>query len=287
MRLVLISGLSGSGKSIALNVLEDSGFYVVDNLPAKLLTSLVDFLDQAGYARVAVSVDVRSGQGLDELPHTMQALRSRIGDAKVLFLEAKTDTLVKRFSETRRRHPLSDGISTLPECIERERDLLDPLKEAAHRIDTSDLSANALRAWVREFVDATGFAGLTLLVESFGFKHGSPLDADYVFDVRCLPNPFYDERLRLLTGRDNAVMEFLGASETVIAMRDDIQAFVERWLPCFERDNRSYLTIAIGCTGGRHRSVFLAESLAAHFRTLRPVLLRHRELSAAELLPRK
>jgi UPF0042 nucleotide-binding protein len=287
MRLVLISGLSGSGKSIALNVLEDSGFYVVDNLPAKLLTSLVDFLDQAGYARVAVSVDVRSGQGLDELPRTMQALRGRIGDAKVLFLEAKTDTLVKRFSETRRRHPLSDGISTLPECIERERDLLDPLKEAAHRIDTSDLSANALRAWVREFVDATGFAGLTLLVESFGFKHGSPLDADYVFDVRCLPNPFYDERLRLLTGRDNAVVEFLSASETVLAMRDDIQGFVERWLPCFERDNRSYLTIAIGCTGGRHRSVFLAESLAAHFRTSRPVLLRHRELSAAELLPRK
>lgn len=287
MRLVLISGLSGSGKSIALNVLEDSGFYVVDNLPAKLLTSLVDFLDQAGYARVAVSVDVRSGQGLDELPRTMQALRGRIGDAKVLFLEAKTDTLVKRFSETRRRHPLSDGISTLPECIERERDLLDPLKEAAHRIDTSDLSANALRAWVREFVDATGFAGLTLLVESFGFKHGSPLDADYVFDVRCLPNPFYDERLRLLTGRDNAVVEFLSASETVLAMRDDIQGFVERWMPCFERDNRSYLTIAIGCTGGRHRSVFLAESLAAHFRASRPVLLRHRELSAAELLPRK
>jgi RNase adapter protein RapZ len=287
MRLVLISGLSGSGKSIALNVLEDSGFYVVDNLPAKLLTSLVDFLDQAGYARVAVSVDVRSGQGLDELPRTMQALRSRIGDAKVLFLEAKTDTLVKRFSETRRRHPLSDGISTLPECIERERDLLDPLKEAAHRIDTSDLSANALRAWVREFVDATGFAGLTLLVESFGFKHGSPLDADYVFDVRCLPNPFYDERLRLLTGRDSAVVEFLGASEMALAMRDDIQGFVERWLPCFERDNRSYLTIAIGCTGGRHRSVFLAEALATHFRTSRPVLLRHRELSAAELLPRK
>jgi UPF0042 nucleotide-binding protein len=287
MRLVLISGLSGSGKSIALNVLEDSGFYVVDNLPAKLLTSLVDFLDQAGYARVAVSVDVRSGQGLDELPRTMQALRGRIGDAKVLFLEAKTDTLVKRFSETRRRHPLSDGISTLPECIERERDLLDPLKEAAHRIDTSDLSANALRAWVREFVDATGFAGLTLLVESFGFKHGIPLDADYVFDVRCLPNPFYDERLRLLTGRDTAVVDFLDASETVREMRIDIQGFVERWLPCFERDNRSYLTIAIGCTGGRHRSVFLAESLAVHFRAARPVLLRHRELTAAELLPRK
>lgn len=287
MRLVLISGLSGSGKSIALNVLEDSGFYVVDNLPAKLLTSLVEYLEQAGYARVAVSVDVRSGQGLDELPLMVQALRRRIGDAKVLFLEAKTDTLVKRFSETRRRHPLSDGISTLPECIERERELLDPLKEVAHRIDTSDLSANALRAWVREFVDLAGHAGLMLLVESFGFKHGIPLDADYVFDVRCLPNPYYDERLRLLTGRDTAVIGFLQDSPLVLQMREGIQSFVERWLPCFERDNRSYLTIAIGCTGGRHRSVYLAESLAAHFRAVRPVLLRHRELSAAELLPRK
>jgi UPF0042 nucleotide-binding protein len=287
MRLILISGLSGSGKSIALNVLEDIGFYVVDNLPAKLLSSLVDFLNQAGYTRVAVSVDVRSGQGLDELPRTMQALRGRIGDANVLFLEAKTDTLVKRFSETRRRHPLSDGLSTLPECIERERELLEPLKETAHRIDTSDLSANALRTWVREFVDEAGHTGLTLLVESFGFKHGIPLDADYVFDVRCLPNPFYDERLRLLTGRDNAVVEFLQSTPAVIEMRDDIQAFAERWLPRFESDNRSYLTIAIGCTGGRHRSVYLAESIAAHFRTSRPVLLRHRELSAVELLPKR
>jgi UPF0042 nucleotide-binding protein len=287
MRLILISGLSGSGKSIALNVLEDIGFYVVDNLPAKLLSSLVDFLNQAGYTRVAVSVDVRSGQGLDELPRTMQALRGRIGDANVLFLEAKTDTLVKRFSETRRRHPLSDGLSTLPECIERERELLEPLKETAHRIDTSDLSANALRKWVREFVDEAGHTGLTLLVESFGFKHGIPLDADYVFDVRCLPNPFYDERLRLLTGRDNAVVEFLEATPAVTEMRDDIQAFAERWLPRFESDNRSYLTIAIGCTGGRHRSVYLAESIAAHFRASRPVLLRHRELSAVELLPKR
>ena len=225
MRLILISGLSGSGKSIALNVLEDIGFYVVDNLPAKLLSSLVDFLNQAGYTRVAVSVDVRSGQGLDELPRTMQALRGRIGDANVLFLEAKTDTLVKRFSETRRRHPLSDGLSTLPECIERELEVLEPLKETAHRIDTSDLSANALRKWVREFVDEAGHTGLTLLVESFGFKHGIPLDADYVFDVRCLPNPFYDERLRLLTGRDNAVVEFLEATPAVTEMRNDIQAF--------------------------------------------------------------
>ena len=287
MRLVIISGLAGSGKSIALNVLEDSGYYVVDNLPAKLVVSLVDHLEQAGYARAAISVDVRSGEGLDELPDLIQRLRRRSIDPRVLFLEAKTDTLVKRFSETRRRHPLSDGISTLPECIERERDLLEPLRSIAHRIDTSDLSANALRGWVKEFVNVGAHAGLTLLIESFGFKHGIPLDADYVFDVRCLPNPHYDERLRLLTGRDTAVISFLEANEAVGAMLHDIRGFVERWLPCFELDNRSYLTIAIGCTGGRHRSVYLAESLARQFQTERPVLLRHRELTSAELRPRK
>ncbi len=287
MRLVIISGLSGSGKSIGLHVLEDSGYYVVDNLPAKLLLSLVDYLEQAGYERAAISVDVRSGQGLDELPELVRQIKQRTIDLKVLFLEAKTDTLVKRFSETRRRHPLSETGGTLPECIERERDLLEPLKAVAHRIDTSDLSANALREWIKEFVAAGARAGLTLLVESFGFKHGIPLDADYVFDVRCLPNPYYDERLRLLTGRDAAVAKFLKESEAVGAMLDDIRDFVERWLPCFERDNRSYLTIAIGCTGGRHRSVYISEALAAHFRSDRTVLLRHRELTIAELLPRK
>lgn len=286
MQLVIISGLSGSGKSIALNVLEDSGYYVVDNLPAKLLPSLLDFLENAGYERAAVSVDVRSGRGLEELPRTVAQLKQSAVDAKLLFLEAKTDTLVKRFSETRRRHPLSDGLSTLPECIERERELLEPLQESAHRIDTSDLAANALRAWVKEFVSVSAHAGLTLLVESFGFKHGIPLDADYVFDVRCLPNPHYDDRLRLLTGRDAAVITFLEDAPPVARMYADIRDFVSRWLPNFEQDNRSYLTIAIGCTGGRHRSVYLAESLARDFRTERPVLLRHRELTAAELLHR-
>jgi UPF0042 nucleotide-binding protein len=287
MRLVVISGLAGSGKSIALNVLEDSGFYVVDNLPAQLLTSLVDYLSQAGHEQAAISVDVRSGRGLTELPGLLDGLRRRDLDLRVLFLEAKTDTLVKRFSETRRRHPLSDGLSTLPECIEHERELLEPLRNLGHRVDTSDLAANTLRGWVKEFVNIGAAAGLTLLVESFGFKHGIPLDADYVFDVRCLPNPHYDDRLRLLTGRDAAVVSFLQASEEVEAMLLDIRGFVERWLPCFERDNRSYLTIAIGCTGGRHRSVYLAESVAAHFRATRPVMLRHRELTAAEMLPLK
>lgn len=287
MRLVIISGLSGSGKSIALNVLEDSGYYAVDNLPAKLLTVLIDYLEGAGYERAAISIDVRSGQGLAELPQLVQEIQQRSIECSVLFLEAKTDSLVKRFSETRRRHPLSDTLSTLTECIERERDMLEPLKSVAHRIDTSDLSANALRAWIKEFVSAGAHSGLTLLVESFGFKHGIPLDADYVFDVRCLPNPHYDERLRLLTGRDAAVVTFLREAEVVQTMLDDIHAFVTRWLPCFERDNRSYLTIAIGCTGGRHRSVYIAETLASAFRAERSVLLRHRELSSAELLPLK
>ncbi|MBI1395662.1 MAG: RNase adapter RapZ [Betaproteobacteria bacterium] len=287
MRLVIISGLSGSGKSIALNVLEDSGYFVVDNLPAKLLMALVDYLEASGYERAAISVDVRSGQGLGDLPGLVREIQARSMDCKVLYLEAKTDTLVKRFSETRRRHPLSDSLSTLTECIERERGMLEPLKAVAHRIDTSDLSANALRAWVKEFVSANTHSGITLLIESFGFKHGIPLDADYVFDVRCLPNPHYDERLRLLTGRDTAVINFLRESEVVDAMLEDIQSFVARWLPCFERDNRSYLTIAIGCTGGRHRSVYIAESLANTFRGDHTVLLRHRELSSAELLPLK
>jgi len=281
MQLVLISGLSGSGKSIALNVLEDAGFYVVDNLPARLLVELVQFLQTSGYDRVAVSVDVRSGDGLGEVPRQREALSGRVNDIKVLFLDAKTDTLVKRFSETRRRHPLSDGRLTLPECIERERELLQPMVDIGHRIDTSDLAAGTLRRWVREFVSLQAAADLTLLFQSFGFKHGIPLDADFVFDVRCLPNPHYDPRLRPLTGRDAPVAAFLEADHNAVAMLQHIRDFIEHWLPCFVRDNRSYLTVAIGCTGGRHRSVYFAESLSRHFGGERPVMLRHRELADA------
>ena len=287
MQLVVVSGQAGSGKSVALDVLEDSGYYVVDNLPVPLLPGLVEHLEHLGCTRAAASVDVRGRDGLETLPALAATLRQRGADLRVLFLEAKTDTLVKRFSETRRRHPLSDDSATLTECIERERGLLEPLRAIGHRMDTSDLSANTLRGWVRAFVNASAHSGLTLMVESFGFKHGIPLDADFVFDVRCLPNPHYDERLRMLTGRDAAVVRFRETAEAVGAMRADIRAFVERWLPCFEQDNRSYLTIGIGCTGGRHRSVYLAEALAAHFREHRPVLLRHRELTAAELVPQR
>ena len=278
MQLILITGLSGSGKSVALNVLEDCGFYCVDNLPVKLLPDLMSFLDTSGYERVALSIDVRSGKTLAELPQQMARLRSDGFDIKVLFLEAKTETLIKRFSETRRRHPLSEGGLTLPECIARERERLGDIADLAHHIDTGDMSPNVLRAWVRDIVGLRQ-SGLAVLFQSFGFKHGIPLDADLVFDVRCLPNPHYDPGLQPLTGKDQPVIDFLRASPDTQNMLEDIQGYIGRWLPCFARDNRSYLTVSIGCTGGRHRSVYFVEMLAAHFRPQTQVLVRHRELA--------
>ena len=279
MQLILITGLSGSGKSVALNVLEDSGYYYVDNLPARLLPEVVEFLAAAGHPRAVVSIDVPGEEALAALPAQLAEFKRRGIDVRVLFLEAKTDTLIKRFSETRRRHPLSDGKLTLTECIERERGLLAGLADLAHRLDTSDLSPNALRSWVKDFVRLPGTA-LTLLFESFGYKHGIPLDADLVFDVRCLPNPNYDPRLQPLTGRDQAVIDFLRADAAAQKMLDDIRRFVADWLPAFERDSRSYLTVAIGCTGGQHRSVYLVEALGGLFRDRARVLVRHRELRA-------
>ena len=279
MQLILVSGLSGSGKSIALNVLEDSGYYCVDNLPAKLLPETVRFLEDSGYEHVAISIDVRSGETLDELPRHIAACKDKGIDLRVLFLEAKTNTLVKRFSETRRRHPLSSsGDRSLTECINLERELLDAISKLAHRIDTSDLSPNTLRAWIKDII-ALDRSRLTLLFQSFGFKHGIPLDADMVYDVRCLPNPHYDPALRPLTGKDGMVVEFLEGNENVLAMLEDIRAYVEKWLPCFIRDNRNYLTIALGCTGGQHRSVYFAEKLGTLFQPQQQVLVRHRELA--------
>ena len=277
MQLIVISGLSGSGKSIALNVLEDSAYYCVDNLPAKLLDGLVQFLAQEGYERVAVSIDVRSGATLSDLPGHLSQLNERGIDVHLIFLDSKTETLVKRFSETRRRHPLADRDRTLPECIEHERELLGDIGDLGHRIDTSELHPSVLRSWIKDIL-GTGEAGLRLLFQSFGFKHGIPLDADMVFDVRCLPNPHYDPELRPLTGRDAPVVAFLEANANAREMLADIRDYIEKWLPCFVRDNRAYITVAIGCTGGRHRSVYFAEALAAHFRASRNVLVRHREL---------
>lgn len=279
MQLILISGLSGSGKSIALHVLEDAGYYCVDNLPATLLPQLVRQLSETGYERVAVAIDVRSGAGLAALPQQLGELRAFDVDLRFIFLEARDETLIARFSETRRGHPLAGGDTTLAEAIARERDMLEALAELGHRVDTSSLHPNALRAWILDFVQLGAAGGLTLLFESFGYKHGLPLDADMVFDVRCLPNPHYDPVLRPLTGRDEAVARFLEGQADVRRMAEDIRRFVADWLPCYIRDNRSYLTVALGCTGGQHRSVYLAEWLAREFRDHARVLVRHRAVS--------
>ncbi|WP_435627787.1 RNase adapter RapZ [Candidatus Ferrigenium straubiae] len=278
MQLFLISGLSGSGKSVALKTLEDAGFYCVDNLPSELLPSLVDQLMPAGYQNIAVSVDVRNAHSVQILPAMLLQLMQKELAVHVLFLDAQTETLVKRFSETRRLHPLNDGVRTLPECVRQERELLAEISNIGHHIDTTELNANALRAWIKQFIKVDR-ARLTLLFESFGYKHGIPLDADLVFDARCLPNPYYNPELRPLTGNDAAVIEFLENIPAAQDMFGDIRNFVERWLPCFVADNRSYLTVAIGCTGGQHRSVYLAEKLARHFERQQQVLVRHRELA--------
>jgi UPF0042 nucleotide-binding protein len=278
MQLVIISGLSGSGKSVALNVLEDAAFYCVDNLPASLLIETVAFLRNTGYERLAVTVDARSGPALAELPSAALGLRAQGVDVRLLVLDAKNDALIRRFSETRRRHPLANDQLTLDESIARERELLADVMEIGHRIDTSDLAPSTLRAWIKDFI-ATDRSGMTLLFESFGFKQGIPLDADLVFDVRSLPNPFYDPQLRPLTGLDAPVVAFLDALPEAATLLADIGDFVAKWLPSFIRDNRAYLTVALGCTGGQHRSVYFAERLARRFRASAPVLVRHRQLA--------
>lgn len=278
MQLIIITGLSGSGKSIVLKALEDSGYYCVDNLPATLLPQTTEHLISAGQQLAAVSIDTRSS-ALKELPTQIQALKDQQIDVQIIFLDSNDITLVKRFSETRRRHPLSNDTTTLLESIQAERALLAPLVSIAHRLDTSHLSTNTLRNWVKDFISLDHTSGLTLLFSSFGFKHGIPLNADFVFDVRCLPNPHYDPALRPLTGRDQPVIDFLQEVPTVNAMYEDIKQFVTRWLPEFIRDNRSYLTVAVGCTGGQHRSVYLTERLAKSFKESHSkVLIRHREL---------
>ena len=278
MKLVLISGLSGSGKSIALNVLEDAGYYCVDNLPVVLLPQLLHTLRASGYQRAAIAVDMRSGDGIANLPAQLQALDRQEIDLRLIFLDARDEVLIQRFSETRRRHPLATGNLTLPEAIGLEREALQAIAPLAHHIDTSRLRPNALRNVIKEVVGSDERHSLNLLFASFGFKHGLPLDADLVFDVRCLPNPYYDPALRRFTGKDAPVIEFLASQPEVVGMLADIGQFVERWLPAYIRDNRAYLTVAIGCTGGHHRSVYLVEQLARQFRDRARVMTRHREL---------
>ena len=285
MQIVLITGISGSGKSVALNVLEDLAYYCVDNLPPALLPSLVATLSGEGVEALAVAVDARSAASLASLPQAVQLLKQEGHDVKVMFLTANTHSLVARFSETRRSHPLSHEIRpgqnpaarrTLIECILEERERLSAIEQLGHVIDTSELSANKLRAWIKNLV-ATERAPLTLFFESFAFKLGVPLDADFVFDVRALPNPFYDLALRPLNGRDAPVIAYLDAQPEALELFADIRNFVEKWLPSFKTDNRSYLTVALGCTGGQHRSVYMAERLAQYFGANERVVLRHRE----------
>ena len=277
MKLVLVSGLSGSGKSIALNVLEDAGHYCVDNLPATLLLEVVDFLAEAGHDKAAISVDARSA-ALAALPEHLAALRNRGVDCRVLYLEAGTPALLRRFSETRRRHPLAGASRSLSEAIEQERTLLAHVAVLGHRIDTSDLQPRVLQNWIRDLLGIQA-ATLTLLFESFAYRDGIPLDADWVLDARMLPNPHYDPQLRPFTGRDRAVIEHLGRDQAVGRWLDDVRGMLARWLPDIVRENRSSVTVAIGCTGGRHRSVYLAERLAEHFGKEWSVLVRHRGLA--------
>ncbi len=277
MQLILVSGLSGSGKSIALNVLEDGGYYCVDNLPGTLLLEVVDFLAEAGHERVAVSVDARSATP-SALPEYMARLRRRGIDCRVLYLEATAPALLRRFSETRRRHPLAVSGLTLAEAIQRERALLAGVAPLGHRIDTSELQPRVLQNWIRDLL-GLGAEALTLLFESFAYRDGIPLDADWVLDCRMLPNPHYDPQLRPLTGRDSLVMEALARDPAVQRWLEDFRTLLAHWLPEILRENRSYVTVAIGCTGGRHRSVYLAERLAESFRAQWQVLVRHRGLA--------
>ena len=277
MDIVLIGGVSGSGKSVALGALEDSGFYTVNNLPLPLLKDLVVHLAQQGHDRIGVTIDPKSGEAsLRMLPEVIEKLRALPADVRFVYLDAKVETLVKRFSETRRRHPLSTSGRTLQEAIEFERDVVGDLRELDAVIDTSELSSHALRAWIKDFVGAD-LRELSVTLQSFGYKHGVPLDADLVFDVRCLPNPHYEPGLAGLTGRDEPVIRFLQAFPEVERMIHDIYTFVSTWLPEYRGDNRNYLTIAVGCTGGQHRSVYVVERLHALLASAQ-TMVRHREL---------
>jgi RNase adapter protein RapZ len=284
MDIILITGMSGSGKSVALHALEDAGYYCVDNLPPELLIPFVKLEEQQQEPRLAIAIDVRSANSLHLMPEQMAILRDMGMTVKSLFLDSSSDTLMRRYSETRRKHPLSGGgkpqnDKDLAETIAFERELLSDLRERAHVIDTSLLRSAQLQTYVKTMVSAP-FAQLTLVFESFAFKRGIPTDADFVFDVRMLPNPHYESALRPLTGMDAPVQEYLRQSEDFVQMQLQIEGFLAQWIPSIERDHRSYLTVAIGCTGGQHRSVFMVEQLAQSFGKRWLTLRRHREQDA-------
>ena len=285
IELVLITGMSGSGKSVALTALEDLGFYCVDNLPPELLASFIALEQSHRASKVAIAMDVRSASSLPSLPARLASVTtdpSQNIQLRIVFLDANTDTLVRRFSETRRMHPLSRKQANnqhrpLSEAIEYERELLSELREQALVLDTSLIRPAQLRSHIKELLGAE-HAPLTLVFESFAFKRGVPMDADFVFDVRMLPNPHYEPELKALTGRDAPVAAYLAREPEVTEMQEQIAAFMERWLPSLLHDHRSYVTVAIGCTGGQHRSVYLVEQLASRFSAKWATRLRHREV---------
>lgn len=284
--LVLITGMSGSGKSVALRALEDAGYFCVDNLPPELLLEFVALEEKHGARRVAIAMDVRSATSLPMVPGQLRQLHERGVQLRSLFLDSTTDTLVRRFSETRRRHPLSapslkDGEEpqrVLVEAIELERELLAELREGAHVIDSSMLRPAQLQEYVKSLVSSRTSDQLTLVFQSFAFKRGIPVDADFVFDVRMLPNPHYEPQLRDLTGQDAPVVQWLRQHPDVDRMYQHIAQFLTDWLGALARNHRSYVTVAVGCTGGQHRSVYLVERLAAEFETRWVTLKRHREI---------
>ena len=288
LELILITGMSGSGKSVALNALEDAGYYCVDNLPPELLLPFVTLQQERLVTRVAVAMDVRSAASLPQVPARLRSLAKLGVKIKSLFLDSTTDTLVRRYSESRRKHPLSqtnpedaavDQRRALVEAIELERELLADLREHAHIIDTSLIRPTQLQRYVRSLIVMPG-GHLTLVFESFAFKRGVPGDADYVFDVRMLPNPHYEPDLRALTGRDDPVVEFFRQQPDVGKMLQHIAQFLDQWLDALAQDHRSYVTVAIGCTGGQHRSVYLVEELTRMFGSRWTTLSRHRELDS-------
>ncbi len=282
IEVVLITGMSGSGKSVALHALEDAHYYCVDNLPPELLSAFIDVEKAHQVHHIGIAMDVRSASSLPLLPAQFKQLRERGVRIKTVFLDARTDTLVHRFSETRRKHPLSnnndgDQQRALTDAIELERELLADLREQSHVIDTSLIRATQLQGYIKALLEAPA-KQLTLVFESFGFKRGLPLDADFVFDVRMLPNPHYEPALRPLSGKDAPVAAFLKQHDDVRKMFRQIETFLSQWLPSLMQDHRSYVTVAIGCTGGQHRSVFLVEELSRHFAKEWTTLKRHREI---------
>jgi len=284
MKLLIVSALSGSGKSIALDTLEDCGYYCIDNLPVTLLEDFINHVmlaNQQTYAKTAVGIDARNqSKSLANFSEILKSIRAKGIDCEIIFMQAEEATLLKRYSETRRRHPLTDLNTPLKEALKIEKEMLIPVaKHANVVIDTSRTHYQQLRELIRDQIGERDYQHISLQFQSFGFKHGVPLDADFVFDARSLPNPYWVPELRALTGKDQSVVDFLAEQPLVHEFFQDISVFLERWIPRFEEEGRSYLTIAIGCTGGQHRSVYLVEALVKHFNSpIVNVIVRHREI---------